>query len=507
MGNFLDSLRKEVSATKADNAKLKEDLKYYHLVQRELNDLKSSQNQQKKNEQNSLKRQINDLKNRNTDLEKKLCEMSGKLQDFEHENGALKSQVSSLELDNDSHKKQHTKDLDELNRAKETAVTLFNGIQKKTSELTNTMLILERSDLEVKKISKDLSNLTEKLEVYKKGFDHFNVIKRVAEQVLEKDVAFCASSSLSDSSAHLDDEELVEMICSVIEDSVESKRLHFADVESCLQRMAELENHKNGYKTVFQEMTKKVKFQNDVLAGKTKEIKKWIDMEANLKAEIRTKSQVLHNQSERLNAMQKTIGVYEKQKSELQTEVSFLKQEVKDHQSKEVNYLITIAELRTESAVKDNTASDLKQKIVIFEKNEKDLSDLIIKLKRKVLYIIEGNKRDKLRFSEQQQRENLLKQELCILREDLNMRVSIVTSLQKSKQKLEIDLQKLRSNYKEIEEDFQKKEEEFVNSMQLQKKAVCNIESKVIKLFSAVMFCGVKFLALHRCQFIPNLRQ
>ena len=148
--------------------------------------------------------------------------------------------------------------------------------------------------------------------------------------------------------------------------------------------------------------------------------------------------------------MQKTIGVYEKQKSELQTEVSFLKQEVKDHQSKKVNYLITIAELRTESAVKDNTASDLKQKIVIFEKNEKDLSDLIIKLKRKVLYIIEGNKRDKLRFSEQQQRENLLKQELCILREDLNMRVSIVTSLQKSKQKLEIDLQKLRSNYKEI---------------------------------------------------------
>ena len=171
---FTDALRQEVNLTKGENAKLKEDLRDYRSVQKELKDLKNSYNHPKKHELKSLKGQVNDLQFRNTDLEEKLIKMTAKLEVNKSENGTLKSKVSSLEQDVEIEKKHRAKDLEELAEAKLTATTLYNGILKKTSELAQTNLSLERLDLEMKKCSTALKTIKEgQLQVYKKGFDFF----------------------------------------------------------------------------------------------------------------------------------------------------------------------------------------------------------------------------------------------------------------------------------------------------------------------------------------------
>ena len=482
---FTDALRQEVNLTKGENAKLKEDLRDYRSVQKELKDLKNSYNHPKKHELKSLKGQVNDLQFRNTDLEEKLIKMTAKLEVNKSENGTLKSKVSSLEQDVEIEKKHRAKDLEELAEAKLTATTLYNGILKKTSELAQTNLSLERLDLEMKKCSTALKTIKEgQLQVYKKGFDFYNCIKDVFKQVFEKDSSFCANdSTLSDSFESLDDEEIAEMICSVIEDAVESKRLHFSDIESSLQQMAELEKRKNGYKSISKQLAQKLKSQSDTLKSKMDEMKQVQKNEERLNVELKNKAAFILSQNTRLNETNKSIENIKRQKNELHAEVLNLKREIENEQSKEVKYLITIAELRSECLTKGNMATHLKQKLFSSEMNNKDLAEMKTKLKAKMMGKDDWIEKAQARILKHEQKESLLKQEVNILKEDFNMKVSMMTAMHKSKQKLEVELQKWKSNSGQIQEKFLQKEKEFRESLEQHNKTVLEIESTVMSRF------------------------
>jgi len=74
-------------------------------------------------------------------------DISERVEFFRTENTSLKIRISKLDLQSEDDKVRYGKDLLELKKAKETSATLYNGILKKTSELKNALLALERSDL------------------------------------------------------------------------------------------------------------------------------------------------------------------------------------------------------------------------------------------------------------------------------------------------------------------------------------------------------------------------
>ena len=108
---------------------------------------------------------------------------------------------------------------------------------------------------------------------------------------------------------------------------------------------------------------------------------------------------------------------------------------------------------------------------------------MITKLKAKMMGKDDWIEKAQARILKHEQKESLLKQEVNILKEDFNMKVSMMTAMHKSKQKLEVELQKWKSNSGQIQEKFLQKEKEFRESLEQHNKTVLEIESTVMSRF------------------------
>ena len=457
-----DSLREELNSSRAENARIKQDLANYEQAKLELKDLKHRQLNVRNTELKTLKKQAGDAQLRNIDLERKLVEMTGRMEILQKENSDHKSKILALQMEAETKKKAHSDDLKELERAKETAATLYNGILRKTNELSQTMLAFERSNLEVKKVTRELMQAKEK----------FDTIKKAFKETISQDNLFSNCHLESESYETLTDDEITEMICSIIEESVESKKLHFQDIEVTLKRLAEMEARKNNYKMIFKDLTAKLKSQNEVIKSKAEELR-------SLKLALEELDRQLLGKSKLLSDARRLAEELTGKEAAIRTHAQKLKQELENGQAKEVTYLITIAELRATLTSKDKLFNDMKMKLEDQEKRYQQLKETAAKIADGISVKGEKLRRAREQWAQMEERNVAHEQEASCLRQEVEARSAMLASTRLANRKLEAEVKRLTTNLEVIQGQLRVKEKEFVEALRRHQANFAETENQV----------------------------
>ena len=455
---------------------MKQDSVNYERAKQELDDLRHKQFNTRNNELKTLKKQAGDAQLRNADLERKLVEMTGRLEVLQTDNSDLKSKILSLQMEAETRKKQHSEDLKELEKAKETAATLYNGILRKTTELSQTTLAFERSNLEVNKVTREMTKTKEK----------FDAIKNAFKETILKDNLFSDCSLESESYETLTDEEITEMICSIIEESVENKQLHFQDIEATLKRLAEVETRKNNYKTIFKELTTKLKSQNEVLKSKSEELRSLKVAVEELDRQLLNKSKGFTNQTKLLAETRRLAEELTGKEAAIRNHAQKLKQELENGQAKEVKYLITIAELRAASGSKDKLFQEMRLKLEAQEKHCRQLEEKAAKLSDGIYGKSEKLKRVRAAWSQMEERNSAVEQEVRCLRQEVEARSAMLASTRQANWKLEAEVKGLKDNLEDIRDQFGAKEKEFLEALQRHQSSFTEAERQVSSFYRSL---------------------
>lgn len=305
-------------------------------------------------------------------------------------------------------------------------------------------------------------------------------IKSVFKDAVLKDSQFCEAYCESESFDTLSDDEIVEMVCSLIEDSVETKLIHFKDVEECLEQLAEKEEQKVTYKNISKELMAKMNSQHD-LTAKKEEIEQ--QKVSKLEMEVENKTKELENQIKLFNETRMIVDKIKEKETAVAEHVARLDKEIEKSQANEVNYLVTIAELRSRITNKDNHVAAYKLGLDEVEKQNNFLSERVSTLAEKI-----SAKKDKLRKIRSmcivlEEKEVVSRQEISTLRQDVEVKTSMLSSERRANKKLEVEMKRLKANLEKVEKQTLEMESKFIESLQRQQHSVQDIESRVTFCF------------------------
>ena len=189
--------------------------------------------------QNELEAQGADLDANNCKLEKKLVRIKDRA---EAELQKLVGQVDTLELEVTRLHQQISKHTKLAAEAKNSLQVMSGKMMAKNAEMSCVKLSEERCLLEVNKLRKELVS-EESMRV---KADRFMALKETLKTILEKDTKFCQSDSYDEN--EMDDDQVFEVVNSILNEFSEFKEMHFTDVQNYSSQMKRLKSKKNSYK-------------------------------------------------------------------------------------------------------------------------------------------------------------------------------------------------------------------------------------------------------------------
>ncbi len=456
---------------------MRHELAENQLMKKELKELKLSDKQVKaQKEISKLTTKLKDSERRNSDLETKLITLTQKLEKAELEKKSLSSNLKTSEENFTDQKHQHDVDLAELAGCKERLYNVDSKLRMKISELSQARLSEERYYLQVNKLTTELKSVKETVATLKPDAESYLSVKLAFRKVLEKDQTFCAGfSNEGESFESLDGDEVCEMICSMLMDSVEAKEVHFRDAERCLANLSEVENRKGMYKRVFKEMTEKLKIQNDLLTKNFDNIKEMKKSESKLKNELNSKTKDLKTLVQKFEDSLKSLKNQEES-------LSLSRQ--------------TISKLMNSNA-QMNKDIDLKDgAIIVLKKHREDLERKVEEhAKRSASLSIEVNAKINLIESLESESSDL-EQKCNNLKTELTVKNAMFTSLKSNKIKLDQDLsralkrkEKCLQKIETLESELKNQENEYRQALQDMNSKFKLIENQVKFTFNYI-FCN-----------------
>ena len=463
-------MRQELNECKNDNAKMRTELAENQLMKRELKELKFSDKQQAKaqKEISKLTLKLKDSERRNSDLETKLISMTQKLGKAELEKQSLSSNLKILEKNYEGQKHQHDLDLAELAGCKERLYNVDTKLRMKISELSQARLSEERFELQVNKLITELKSVKEAISNFQPDAENYLSVKSAFKKVLERDQTFCDGfPNEGDSFESLDKDEVCDMICSMLLDSVEAREVHFSDAERCLAKLSEVEARKGSYKQVFKEMTEKLKIQNDLLKNNFDAIKQLKKGESKLRNELNGKTNDLKTMIQKFEDTLKNLKKHEESLTLSRQTISKLTNS-NDQMKKDLNLKDSAV------IVLKKHREDLERKVEDHAGRSARLSDEV-NAKSELIEILESES------NELEQKYNHLKTELTI-------KNTMFASLKSIKNKLDQDLSKALKGKEKCLQKIETLESELKNQENEYRQAIQDMNSKFKLIENQVKF-------------------
>ena len=332
--------------------------------------------------QNELEAQGADLDANNCKLEKKLVRIKDRA---EAELQKLVGQVDTLELEVTRLHQQISKHTKLAAEAKNSLQVMSGKMMAKNAEMSCVKLSEERCLLEVNKLRKELVS-EESMRV---KADRFMALKETLKTILEKDTKFCQSDSYDEN--EMDDDQVFEVVNSILNEFSEFKEMHFTDVQNYSSQMKRLKSKKNSYKIkvarLHNKLTnlkenevkakeKKIQMQEKLLFNQESMQKANYLTITNLKYQIKEKDTEIkkllsikqeHDASERKasQSVQNTIDTLEKQIHQKKSKIKML----------EENHQFDVATLQKEITSKDKQIELFKTKNVTFIQQSNTMMD------------------------------------------------------------------------------------------------------------------------------------
>ena len=451
-------MRQELIESQAENARLKQD---NVQVQRELINLRNENN----NKELKLTYHIENLKNQVSESSIQMSSLGQKLQEsnrlkynLERNNCELQQIIKDLEQNLETQKEDNDKVLKELAVSKEVCYNLNNNLRCKISELSQSRLSEERFGLELRKLKKEACN-----EAMKKDAARFCSIVNTFKIVLNKDETFCSSFNEAESLKNLSIDEICEMINFALVESIESKQIHFADLKNCITQMAALEERKNNHLLVIKELTLKIKAQNEILKKRNDEQDTLHKSNKKILIELNSKTNVLQNMQKKMEDFVKIIESFKGREAIAQKTISKYEHDIEIFFSKDLKDSHVIAQQQKLLDEKESTIINFKKDFENISKEE------ISKLKEDLIA-----------------KEKFIETSVNKLKHELLAKNLMYTALQRSKYKLDTDLERALSEKRENEDkveqlknELQSQENEYVSALVHHKDKFCVLENEV----------------------------
>ena len=432
-------------------------------MQRELNNIRNDNSKELK-----LTFQIENLKNQVSQSAQQLSSLGHKLEEsnrlknsFDRDNFELQKNIKDLVQKLEIQNRDHNKVSKELAISKEVCYNLNNNLRCKISELSQSRLSEERYGLELSKLKNEVCN-----EAMKKDAARFCSIVNTFKLVLNKDETFCSSFNEAESLKNLSIDEICEMINFALVESIESKQLHFADIKNCVTQMTALEERKNNHLLVIKELTTKIKAQNEILKKRNDEQDTLHKTNKKILTELSSKTNILQNHQNKMEDFVKLIENFKGREAIAQKTISKYEHDIEQFFSKDLKTSHVIAQQKRLLDEKESTIINFKKDFENISKEE------ISKLKEDLIA-----------------KEKFIETSVNKLKHELLAKNLMYTALQRSKYKLDTDLERAltekRNNedkVKQLKNELIGQENEYVSALVHHKDKFCVLENEVKSL-------------------------
>ena len=354
------------------------------------------------------------------------------------------------------------------------------------SELSQSRLLGERYELEVSKLKNDLSMCKASAEALKPDAARFCSIMHTFKQVLEKDEYFCSSVNEEESFQSLSEDEICEMINYTLLESIESKQIHFADINNCLTEMAVLDDRKNNHLLVIKELTCKIKTQIEILNKNNEDQDALEKSNQKMSIELKLNTTAFQNYKKNVLELVNIIENFKKRESITQKNITKYENYIDQLFSQELNSSNKISQQEKHLEEKEATINNLKKVLEHLSKQKKESKSVISKLKEDL--IAEQKTIDTYEFDFQKLESTIIKQQTSIdnLKNDVLVKGQMFTALQKSKWKVDTDFERAMSenrnkedNLEQLKNELKCQENEHASSLELYKDKLCVLNKKV----------------------------
>ena len=282
---------------------------------------------------------------------------------------------------------------------------------------------------------------------------HMSTIRSTLEKVLKNDADFCVADVYADDSDVInDDNELVEMVNSILCQFAKSKQRHLKDIQNCLVEMTDLQKKKTSYKKLGLKMKDKVKVledQNEDLQSKLDEKNRQLEHE--IAEKNSTKSELENN-----------IRAKEEQISSM----------TEQFRTKHEQFQLQINQLK----------GGIETKLQVVKNDKNRLAEIQVKLRAEVSHLEVENKQ--LKFVEMNLRNEVTLLEAKVMDDKLNVKVKVLEDqienkdkeIDELKQKIELESEKLNAGFKREKMELEKMSSALEKEVKMKEKAIHGLQ-------------------------------